>query len=239
MPELTIASFNTHYGLRPVRENCAPYDLAAAFESLGEPDVMVVQEVWRPDGDRAVVDDYADAHGYARNDVILGRATMRARWPHFHPRGEGTFGLSILSRYPATVLGRLRVGPTPGDRVTDRSVLHLEVDVDGTTIDLVGVHLTSRLPHGPPWQLRRLARLLPANGRAGILAGDCNFWGPPASALLPGWRRTVRGRTWPAPRPHSQIDHIFVRGAIDVVDAGVLAYVGSDHLPVRARLRLR
>jgi endonuclease/exonuclease/phosphatase family metal-dependent hydrolase len=51
----------------------------------------------------------------------------------------------------------------------------------------------------------------------------------------------VRGRTWPASRPHSQIDHILLRtnDGIEVVDHQVLPEVGSDHRPVRARLRVR
>ena len=89
--------------------------------------------------------------------------------------------------------------------------MHLELDVDGTPVDLVGMHLTSRLPYGPPIQLRRLAPQLPPPGRPAVVAGDCNFWGPGVRAFLPGWRRAVRGRTWPASRPHSQIDHILVR----------------------------
>jgi endonuclease/exonuclease/phosphatase family metal-dependent hydrolase len=238
MPELTLASFNTHYGLLPLREDCRPYDLMAALTALGDPDVMVIQEVWRPDGERGVVDDFAEAHGYVQHDVVLSSATIRNRWPHSDPDGEGTFGLSVLTHLPATVLGRPAVGPTLGDAVPERRVLHLEADVGGTLIDLIGVHLTSRLPYGPPRQLRRLARALPDDGRPGILAGDCNFWGPPASALLPGWRRTVRGRTWPAARPHSQIDHVFVRGSITVLDGAVLPPVGSDHRPVRVRLRV-
>jgi endonuclease/exonuclease/phosphatase (EEP) superfamily protein YafD len=50
--------------------------------------------------------------------------------------------------------------------------------------------------------------------------------------------RTVRGRTWPAGRPHSQIDHILVRPGTEVVEAEVLPAVGSDHRPVRATLRV-
>lgn len=238
MPVLTLASFNTHYGLLPLRDDCGPYDLMAALATLGDPDVMVIQEVWRPDGTRGVVDDFADARGYARHDLVLAPATIRNRWPHADPDGEGTFGLSVLSKLPATVLGRPVVGPTPGDAVRERRVLHLEVDVGGTPVDLVAVHLTSRLPHGPPLQLRRLARSIPADERPGILAGDCNFWGPAASALLPGWRRTVRGRTWPATHPHSQIDHVFVRGSVTMLDGAVLPPVGSDHRPVRVRLRV-
>jgi endonuclease/exonuclease/phosphatase (EEP) superfamily protein YafD len=51
------------------------------------------------------------------------------------------------------------------------------------------------------------------------------------------WRRGVTGRTWPAARPHSQIDHVLVRpGDVQVVDAAVLDACGSDHRPLFARL---
>ena len=238
MTELTLVSFNCHYGLRPSGREPGPYDLAGALASYGDPDVLVVQEVWRPDGARGVVDEFADAHGYDRHDLVLSRATITGRWPHADADGEGTFGVSVLTHLPARALDRPLVGPTPGDPVPERRVLHLEVDVGGQPIDLVAVHLTSRLPHGPPLQLRRLARLVPPSDRPGIITGDCNFWGPPASALLTGWTRTVRGRTWPAHRPHSQIDHVFVRGGIEALDTAVLPPVGSDHLAVRARLRI-
>jgi endonuclease/exonuclease/phosphatase (EEP) superfamily protein YafD len=114
-----------------------------------------------------------------------------------------------------------------------------ELDVEGIAVQLVGVHLSSRLPHAPPIQLRRLARQVPAAGVPTIVAGDCNFWGPGVRALFRGWRRAVRGRTWPATRPHSQIDHVLVRPAdIEVLGGRVLADVGSDHRPVRVRLRI-
>jgi endonuclease/exonuclease/phosphatase (EEP) superfamily protein YafD len=82
---------------------------------------------------------------------------------------------------------------------------------------------------------------LPAPGRPGIVAGDCNFWGPGVQAFFPGWVRTVRGRTWPASRPHSQIDHILVRrgDGTEVARSEVLPAVGSDHRPVRATLRVQ
>ena len=238
MADLTLVSFNAHYGLRSLSEDCSPYDLAATLASFGDPDVLVVQEVWRPDGRRGVVDDFADAAGYHRHDVVLARSSLRHRWPRPDPDGEGTVGLSVLTHLPARVRARPAVGPTPGDPVPSRRVLHLELDVEGRPVDLVAVHLTSRLPHGPPLQLRRLAGVLPRSDRPAVIAGDCNFWGPPVSALLPGWRRTVRGRTWPATRPHSQIDHVLVRGAIVMTDSAVLPAAGSDHLPVRVGLRI-
>jgi endonuclease/exonuclease/phosphatase family metal-dependent hydrolase len=239
MAEFTLVSFNTHYGLLPLREDCEPYDLLGALARLGQPDVLVIQEVWRPDGEVGVIDEFAAARGYKRHDLELSRATTTKRWPHPAADGEGTVGLAILTRMPARPVAALRLGPTIGDHIPLRRALHVELDVDGALVDLVGVHLTSRLPHGPPMQLRRLAHALPPPDRPTIVAGDCNFWGPPVERMLPGFRRAVRGRTWPAPRPHSQIDHVLVRGALDVESAEVLGPVGSDHHPVRVRLRIR
>ena len=239
MADLSLVSFNTHYGLLPLRDNCGPYDLLGALAGLGEPDVFVIQEVWRPDGRVGVVDKFAADHGYERYDVELSRATITKRWPHAAVDGEGTVGLAILTRVPARPIATLRVGPTLGDPYPLRRALHVQLDLDGTLVDLVGVHLTSRLPYGPPLQLRRLAHALPPPDHPTIVAGDCNFWGPGVQRLLPGFRRAVLGRTWPAPRPHSQIDHVMVRGAIDVEGAEVLEPVGSDHRPVRVRLRIR
>jgi endonuclease/exonuclease/phosphatase family metal-dependent hydrolase len=238
MAEFTLVSFNTHYGLLPLRENCGPYDVMRALVALGDPDILVVQEVWRRDGERAVVDDFAVEHGYKQHDLTLSRATIETRWPQPSTDGQGTIGLAVLSRLPASVVGAPLVGPTWADQVTQRRVLQLVVELDDTPFDLTAVHLTSRLPHGPPIQLRRLARLLPPTGRPGIVAGDCNFWGPPTSMMLPGWQRAVRGRTWPAARPHSQIDHVFTRGNITVIDAQVYPDLGSDHRPIGVRLRL-
>jgi len=63
-----------------------------------------------------------------------------------------------------------------------------------------------------------------------------NLWGPFVARLLPGWRRTVRGRTWPAWRPHSQLDQVLVRGPLTFCGGDVLPAAGSDHRAVRADL---
>jgi endonuclease/exonuclease/phosphatase family metal-dependent hydrolase len=237
MAELSLVTFNTHYGLRSLHDHAVPYDLGAVLVGLAA-DVMVIQEVWRPDGIRGAVDDFAAAHGYVMHHLVSGRATRRRRWPHHDPDGEGTIGTAILTRVPTRRRGDILVGPTFGDPAPRRAVVHVEVAGDGSPLQLVGVHLTSRLPHGPPLQLRRLAAALPAAGTAAVVAGDCNFWGPAVVALLgDGWRRGVTGRTWPARRPHSQIDHVLVRpGDVRVSDATIGDDVGSDHRPVRVRV---
>jgi endonuclease/exonuclease/phosphatase family metal-dependent hydrolase len=246
MPELKITSFNCHAGLRARRNGvCEPYDLGAVLRAF-DADVIVMQESWTPDGGTAAIRDFGDSLGAQVFELPFGRARLEP-WPHVPRDGEGVgdVGLAIVSRIPAEVRGRLAVGTVPGDPTPERGGLHVVLDVDGTEVDLVGVHLTSRLPYGPPTQLRRLRAQLPDEGRPAVLAGDCNFWGPGVSTFLPGWTRTVRGRSWPASRPHSQIDHILVRdggrggGRTVVLDHEVLPEVGSDHRPVRARLQFR
>jgi endonuclease/exonuclease/phosphatase family metal-dependent hydrolase len=239
MPELTLASFNTHAGLQARRNGvCEPYDLESVLLGI-EADVIVVQESWTPDGGTAAVRRVVDAVGGQLFELPFGRARLDP-WPHV-PRdgnGSGTVGVAIISRIPAELRGRLAVGTVAADPTPERGGLHVMLDVGGTAVDLVGVHLTSRLPYGPPIQLRRLHRQLPDHGRPAIVAGDCNFWGPGVQTFLPGWKRAVRGRTWPASRPHSQIDHILVRNGIDAISAGVLPAAGSDHRAVRATLRV-
>ncbi len=240
MPDLSLASFNTHYGVFPSRRAAErTYDMDAAIESL-EADVVVVQELWRPDGLRGAVDEAADALGY---DLIYERtsaATLGTHWPHLVPSGEGESGIAVLSRLPVRRIRSLTLGPTWGDPAPVRTALDVELEVGSARVRLVAVHLTSRLPHGPVLQLRTLAGLLPPRGTPAVIAGDCNFWGPGVVGLLSGWQRTVRGRTWPARLPHSQIDHILVRSADGIRASGgrVLPGVGSDHLPVRVDLEL-
>jgi endonuclease/exonuclease/phosphatase family metal-dependent hydrolase len=240
----TLASFNAHAGVRP-RSNgtTIPYDLVGAIEDL-DADVIVVQETWWPDGEPSLVRVAAERLGAELFELPFGRGTVDP-WPHVRRdgTGQGDVGLSVLSRLGARVVGRMPVGRVLNDNTPERGGLHLEVDVPGGPIDVVGIHLTSRLPYGPPIQLRRLRAQLPPATRPAIVAGDCNFWGPGVVTFLPGWQRAVRGRTWPARMPHSQIDHILLRDGpssrFEVLTAEVLPDCGSDHRPVRATLEVR
>ena len=92
----------------------------------------------------------------------------------------------------------------------------------------------SHLEQGSPAQFRRLRAALPRPDDPAVVTGDMNLWGPAVTALLPGWRRVVRGRTWPADRPHSQLDHVLANRSVAARDGAVLRVPGSDHLPVRA-----
>jgi endonuclease/exonuclease/phosphatase family metal-dependent hydrolase len=116
-------------------------------------------------------------------------------------------------------------------------VLSAEVDVDGRGLRVLGTHLP-HLQMGSLTQRGDLRALLPASGPA-VLAGDMNMWRWCIRWMAPReWRNVVRGRTFPAHRPHSQIDHLLVTPDVEVVTAGVMPEAGSDHRAIRARLRV-
>ena len=257
MTDLTIATLNLHGGQRNrristprLRQHSPPPEKASsngAFDVAGvlgsfDADVVVVQEAWWPDDGPAAVDLAAADRGATVHSASFGRGIVEP-WPHIisaRPhRASGRIGLAVISRPPARLVEMIPVGDVPGDPASRRCALHIALDVGGHDLDLIAVHLSSRLPYAPPMQLRTLRRQLPPRERRTVIVGDFNLWGPAVTAMLPGWRRAVRGRTWPAHRPHSQIDHVLVRNDVEVVDAAVLDEVGSDHRPLRVTLRLR
>ena len=124
------------------------------------------------------------------------------------PEGEGDWVVAVLSRLPIRSAEVVPVGPQlrrdPGRRAVVRAV----VDVGGAPFTVVGTHMP--LLKDPVWRLAPALRAtLPGPDAPGALAGDMNMWGWCADRLAgPGWRRAVRGRTYPGPsaaqpdRPH-------------------------------------
>ena len=255
---LRVASFNVHMGVDGWGR---PYDLMAECAALAA-DVLILQEAWAPDGRTpGTAELVADHLGYdVVVEATLASArlyeavdTDSRRWaPAFGqvrktlhldeerfkvPAGSrdrtavhGRWGVALLARVPCRdpevlSLGKLR--RDPARRVVVRCTTALGIG----DVVVHGTHM-SHITHRSPTQYRRLARLLPPPERVALLAGDMNMWGPPASSFFRGWRRAVVGRTWPAHRPHSQLDHILVTPALRVLDARVAAASGSDHLPV-------
>ena len=161
------------------------------------------------------------------------------RSPRFVEASPGRWGIAVLTRLPVVDHQEIDLGRLRRDRAR-RAALLVRLDVGGgRTLTVVGTHMT-HLSYGSPLQFTRLRHLLAplvGDGPA-VLVGDMNLWGPPVAALMPGWHRIVRGKTWPAWRPHSQVDHILARGPVRALRGEVLAMAGSDHRPVRAQLTL-
>jgi len=82
---------------------------------------------------------------------------------------------------------------------------------------------------------RRELKVTAANND--IVVGDLNMWGPVVRRDTTPLRSAVRGRTFPAKRPHSQIDHLLVSSQVEVLRSQVLPEMGSDHRAIRANLQ--
>lgn len=240
-PELTIGSFNVHLGRGLRSTGFAPFDVVEACRAI-DTDVLVLEESWAPDGapsDHARVAAALDMEVVV--DVAMGRAsvepTARVRGRAGASTGEGGSHLAVLSRRPVerssvTELPRLRL-----DNV-DRYLATVDVVVGDRVLTVCGTHLP-HLEFGAPLITRALRRALPPTDGAAVLIGDMNMWGWCISAMVQGgWRRVGSGRTWPAHRPHSRIDHVLVTRGVEVLATETLPDLGSDHRPIRARLRL-
>lgn len=240
MAELTLGSLNLHMGRGSGGHDAPFYDVVAACKEI-DTDVLVLQEGWVPDDAEGDVLTVAAALGYR---VAATFAVARAEC-HDQVRlvaragtaGDGDWTVAVLSRLPVRSAEIVPLAPQLAGDPGRRAVVRAVVDVDGSPFTVAGTHMP--LLKDPVWRLRRSLRAaLPGPGEPGALAGDMNMWGWCAGRLAgPGWRRAVRGRTYPAHRPHSQTDHILVNPPVDVVAPEVVPQIMSDHRPVRARLR--
>ena len=153
---------------------------------------------------------------------------------------QGTMNLGVLVRpsLPIESTRLVHMSVLPSDRVR-RAALVVDLTVEDRPLSVAGTHM-SHLAHGSHRNWAELRRGLAAAARPdAVLVGDMNTWGPLVHVFIPGWRRAVIGRTWPTWRPHSQIDHILVRGpALRARRGVVLPHAGSDHRPVRAELEV-
>jgi endonuclease/exonuclease/phosphatase family metal-dependent hydrolase len=234
MDSLSIATFNTHWGVTLAGR---PFDVVGASVAL-EPDVLILQESWRPNGEPGYAATIAAHLGGELHEVPMMSDRNPARPKHLAipPGPAGDCGLAVISRLPVRARHVFDLGHAPGDAIPRRFGLALTVELpNGRGVTVAGVHASHRLWGSLP-QLERLDTALRDLGGPTVIAGDCNMWGPPVAAVLRGRRRAVRGRTWPAPRPHSQIDHIWIDRHLRALDGRVGDDVGSDHRPVRATL---
>lgn len=229
--ETILASLNTHAGRGA---DGRPYDLEAACRQL-KADIIVLQEVWHPDGEPNPAGEIAAALGadLLRADLIddtdlrgVGIADETAR---------GQFGLATLTSVPVTGYEVIALGRVAGDSAPRAAQLITMELPGGGPLRIVNTHLTHRLLS--PVQLLRLLRRLVTDDIPTVIAGDLNMPAP-VTGLAVGYAPAVSGRTYPAHRPLLQLDHILAGRGVARCGGEVLSASGSDHLPVRARLRL-
>jgi endonuclease/exonuclease/phosphatase family metal-dependent hydrolase len=237
--EFTVSAFNAHWGVgRFGDERGERFNVAKVVRSF-DAEIVVVAESWRDDDGAGILDPLL-ADGYKIETVeqmplVLRRDATGLR--DAAPR-EGLWEMSVCTRFPVLSRREISLDDRRTDLVYSRRALLVTIEIARTPVEVIAIHTSSKV-----WRLAPVRHLLSAKRQMGkdvpqILAGDFNFWGPPVAALFRGWRRPVRGRTYPSHRPHSQIDHVLVRGGIKTISGEVLPVTPSDHLPVRARLRM-
>jgi len=231
-PETILASLNTHGGRGA---DGRPYDLEAACRQF-KADIIVLQEVWRPHSGPDPVADIAAALGAEMlRENLVDDTSLRSFGIADEP-GRGQWGLATLTTVPVTGYEVVDLGRIAGD-ATPRAAQLVTVELPGRgPLRIANTHLTYRLLS--PVQLLRLVRRLDAGDIPTVIAGDLNMPAP-LTGLAAGYAQAVSGRTFPAHRPLLQLDHILASRQVARCGGEVLPPAGSDHLPVRARLRLR
>jgi endonuclease/exonuclease/phosphatase family metal-dependent hydrolase len=230
--EVILASLNTHGGRGA---DGRPYAIGAACRRL-KADIIVLQEVWRPRGKPDPVGEIAAALGAEPLWTDLIRDVDLDSVGIADERGRGRWGLVTLTSAPVLGFEVAGLGRVPGD-FTPRAAQLVTLGLPGRgPLRIVNTHLTYRLLS--PVQLVRLVLRLAADDIPTVIAGDLNM--PlPVTGLAAGYAPAVSGRTYPAHRPLLQLDHILASRQVARCGGEVLPPAGSDHLPVRARLRLR
>lgn len=228
--ELTFASYNIHkaVGLDRRRD---PERVIAVLREL-HADVIALQEVDRRFGERESVLPKA----------LLEETPWRVAHVAKRPRSLGWHGNALLVRRDI-VIERAEAIALP--TLEPRGAVGAELVLDGQRLRVLGMHLDlSGLRRRD--QIRAILRHC---GQAGdvptVLMGDFNQWGRANGALREfagEWQTPTIGNSFPSRRPIAPLDRIVHSAewtcAGTAVHHSALAVAASDHLPVRATLRL-
>ena len=214
----------------------AKLNFSGEFVELS-PCVRVTEETggrgWHPihgllSGDRGL---YFDTHTELSESRLKRRDTARGA-------ESGSWGVALLTALP---IHEIKVEYLPQLRrdKTRRALIIATCEFEERIFTAVAIH-GAHISHGSLKQYRYVAQRLHSLSLSGpvVTAGDFNCWRPLLRFVLPGWRSAVRARTWPAWRPHSQIDHILLRGPWSVKNGRSIRN-GSDHRALSVELDWR
>jgi endonuclease/exonuclease/phosphatase family metal-dependent hydrolase len=230
--EVLFASYNVHKCVG-IDRRFDPERTAAVIAEIGA-DVLAVQEADRRFGDRRGLLDLA----------AIERATGLVPTPVRNDHaGHGWHGNLLFVR--AALLRELHQVTLPG--LEPRGALVADLDLAAGPVRVVAAHL-GLLRHSRRLQIERLlAHAAEATESPTVLMGDLNEWRRGRKSALhafsPGFG-PVRHEapSFPSYFPVVQLDRILARpsGILDEVVAHntPLARIASDHLPVKARIRI-
>lgn len=233
---LTFASYNIHKGVGLDRRR-DPDRILTVLREI-DADIIALQEADRRFGARESVIPKASLDEHSPWAVAAS-----GEFGGMRPLSLGWHGNVILVRRGIDVADVRAVAlPT----LEPRGAVCAELRVEGRLMRVMGMHLDLsglRRRH----QVRAVCDHLTDRVEAApaVLMGDLNEWSAAGGALrafASHFRVLAPGRSFPSRRPLAQLDRIVVSAEWTVEAAGVhhsaLAAIGSDHLPVWARLAL-
>jgi endonuclease/exonuclease/phosphatase family metal-dependent hydrolase len=246
---MRVASFNILHGQSLTDGQVDADRLRAAVASL-DADVLGIQEVdhYQDRTDRVdMTAEVATAMGAVDHRFVAAMIGLPGTdWrPATEDRPElPSYGIGLASRRPVRSWHVLRLPATrlrvpmvvPGTRgvfwLRDEPRVAVAAALDGITV------ATTHLSFVAGWnvvQLRRVRRWLSALPGPHVLMGDLNMPRPVAT-VTSGWTSLVAGKTFPAPTPKIQLDHVLTSAALRVVSSRVLLMEVSDHRAVTVDL---
>jgi endonuclease/exonuclease/phosphatase (EEP) superfamily protein YafD len=218
-------------------------------DASGQSLTVLSLNTWQDRGDASRLADYlasAPADVVVLSEFDSSNQALLEQLSSVYPHrvactSEIACSLAVLSRVPFDGSGAGRIAEGNPAFLWAR----LESGSQGATT-IIATNLSD--PTRDPWlhdrQMRELARFVRRIDGPLVLAGDLNTspWSSsfrtlrrvaslvPANRLLPTWP------AWPIALPQVALDHIFASQDFTVADSGTGPAVGSDHLPVWAKL---
>lgn len=228
-PSLIVGSYNVHKGIGADGRR-DPGRVAQVIREL-DADLVALQEVDRRFGNRRGVFDLEAL----RDETGLTPALPAARKGAL---AHGWHGNLILTR--GAEVTDLRTLDLPG--FEPRGALVADLRLAGVDLRVIATHL-GLLKISRRAQAQRLLAEV-AGDRPTLVMGDLNEWraGPGCSLARLKGTAAPPPASFPARRPFLPLDRILALNHAEVDDlvahASPLARLASDHLPLRARVRL-
>lgn len=157
-------------------------------------------------------------------------------------RQNGHYGNALLSKWPVRDVRRIDLSVAGRE---PRGALDVDLDVNGRAVRVVVAHLGLAAAERRE-QVRRLRQTFRTERSAiEIMMGDINEWFPRRRllwSLHEYFGKVPSRRTFPSVLPILSLDKIWVKPRHALIETRVhssaLSRVASDHLPVRAVVRL-
>ncbi len=156
------------------------------------------------------------------------------------------YGNAVLSPHPIV---RFENYPFGDARLGEKGFLVADVEVKGRAVTFAVAHLDFRTAKNRTRQVEKMIEVLKEVDGPLVVMGDfnCDLTGTEDSLRLlvdalslTTWTpRRGTGATFPAKRPATRIDYIFVSGGLEIVDCASPAKQLTDHLPVIAVIKFK